>query len=233
MGNFLQQQESLIFWVILSCMENLTGYRLFMAALPLASRIRKVICGDLKNVSWFVATQYAKCQITAKKPPKKQSQSQLCSHREYTISACCFLRLSIVVLNTRVWFSIPADPSCLYFSLYFPPEPRVQVSYHGRGWERNRQRQRWTASAISPWNIYASLVLWLHAFWQWWHINVNRRSWMQPLLPCIKLTGFYSLCCFYSCIHPSPPYQRLPGTSVKALLASVLCVSSLPTQDQI
>lgn len=38
MVNFLQQQESLIFWVILSCMENLTGYRLFMAALPLASR---------------------------------------------------------------------------------------------------------------------------------------------------------------------------------------------------
>lgn len=38
MVNFLQQQESLIFWVILSCMENLTGYQLFMAALPLASR---------------------------------------------------------------------------------------------------------------------------------------------------------------------------------------------------
>lgn len=71
MGNFLQQQESLIFWVILSCMENLTGYQLFMAALPLASRIRKVICGDLKNVSRFVATQYAKCQITAKKKTKK------------------------------------------------------------------------------------------------------------------------------------------------------------------
>lgn len=45
-------------------------------------------------------------------------------------------------------------------------------------------------------------------------------------LPCIKLACFYSLCCFYSFIHPCPPHQRLPRASAKALLASVLCVFS-------
>lgn len=120
--------------------------------------IRKVICGDLKITSWFVATQYAKCQIPAK---KRHGQSQLCSHREHAISTCCVLRLSVVVFNTRVRFFIPAGPYCLFFSLHFPPEPRVQVSCHGRGWEKNRQRQRqrWTARAIPLWNINGSLVL--------------------------------------------------------------------------
>lgn len=151
--------------------------------------------------------QNARSQLKKKQPPPKKKEPISTLFPQRIRNWCCFLRLSIVVLNTRVWFSIPAGPACLFFSLYFPPEPRVQVSCHGRCWVKNRRRQRWTASAISTWNIYGSLVLWLHAFWQWWRVNVNRRSWMQPLKPCIKLAAFYSLCCFYSCIHPSPPHQ--------------------------
>lgn len=188
-----------------------------------------MICEGLKNTSWFVATQYAKWQIAAKKNP---SQSQLCSHREYAISACCFLRLSIVVLNTRVWFSIPVGLSCLFFSLYFPPEPWVQVSCHGRGWERNRQRQRWTARAISLWNIYGSLVLWLHGFWQWWHVNVNRRSLMQPL--CRALNSH----AFIHCVAFIPLFIHALLISVCLALQQkrfwpLSSVSSFPTQDQI
>lgn len=183
--------------------------------------VRKVICGDLKNTSWCVEMQYVKCQIAAKK--KRQPISNLFPQRIPN-----FRLLPFTTFHRRLKHQSVICHSC--GSLLFISQPLFAPRASSTGqllWKRLREKQRWTARAISPWNIHGSLVLWLHGFGQWWHVNVNRSSCMQPLLLCIQLAaGFYSLCCCYSVIHPSHPYQRLPRASAKALLASVLCVFS-------
>lgn len=128
--------------------------------------IRKVICGDpsqtLKTPRdlQLHSENMPNARLQLEKSP---GQSQLCSHGEYAISALWVLWRSFTVLNTRVWFSIPAGPCCLFFCFYFTPEPQVQVSCQGGSWGTGRERR--TARAISLWNIYGALVLWLHEVW--------------------------------------------------------------------
>lgn len=187
--------------------------------------IRKVICGDLKNTLWFVAAQYAKYQIAATKKINKMDPANLKSvpteNTQFPLPFTTFHRL--FKDQSEIFHS--CGSLLFIFQPLFPP----RAWSAGQPWRRlrGRRRQRWTARAISPWNIYGSLVLWLHGFWQWRRVNVNRRSRTQHLSVRVQLAGFYSPCCFYSFIHPSPPRQRLLRASAKSALGLCpRCVSS-------
>lgn len=226
MVNVLQQRESLIFWVIFFCMVNLTGYQLFMAALPLASRIlEKWFVGTLKTLIF----SHAICKIPDRcyKKNKEKDLANLNSvpteNTQFPLPFTTFHRL--FKDQSEIFHS--CGSLLFIFQPLFPPRAWSAGQLPWRRL-RGRRRQRWTAPAISPWNIYGSLVLWLHGFWQWRHVNVNRRSRTQPLSVRVQLlAGLYSPCCFYSFIHPSPPRLRLLRASAKSALGLCpLCVSS-------
>lgn len=108
--------------------------------------IRKVICGDLKNTSWFVATQYAKCQIPAK---KRHSQSQLCSHREHAISAL----LLFTTFHHGFYHQSAIFHSCESLLFIFQPSFPPRASSTGQLlWKRLREKQTETETEMDSQN---------------------------------------------------------------------------------